>query len=565
MTRSRTYRIGSGWILCVAAFLFACNTTSGVVLMVIDTETDTETAGSLTTDSGTGEQTEDRSLLGMTMTGIADWGTQFAFIDLMKQSREWYDWNASAETAYDLDENGWVRSLATGQTAGTVFLTVESAPVSFDKVIVSYDGEGTIEYDWGATKIDGESAPGRDVVQIGEGSHLLRITETNPDNYLKNIAIVPEALEPNHQNGELFNPVWLNKLKGLGTIRLSDWMNINDNLDAEWSDVPTLSSRLWIDGRMPYAAMIKLANQLHANPWFPIPFQATDDYVRHLAALLRDTLDSDLTAHIEYTQHPWKTATRQFAYTDAGGRARWGDVDDAYMQWHAMRTAVICDIFKTEVFAEAPNRVYCIQSVPLTSPALSEAALMCPYYTAETGAAPCYSHGIDAVSVSVFIYGCLNEEAFIEEMRAWFTEDDGGMQKGIEQLTDGRHLTSCETDAVHTAQKFEEIGTLATSYGLEMVAFEAGSHVTAAETAYQEDSEVIDFHIALNRNDGMYSVYQSLFNAWQHANGGLFIHYVDIAYPGKHGSFGALEYLTQETSPKWRALMEFKDTFRTGG
>jgi hypothetical protein len=57
--------------------------------------------------------------------------------------------------------------------------------------------------------------------------------------------------------------------------------------------------------------MIKLANTLHADPWFCIPHRATDDYVRQFATLLRDTLDPTLRPRIEYSNEVWNTSFGQ--------------------------------------------------------------------------------------------------------------------------------------------------------------------------------------------------------------------------------------------------------------
>ena len=57
----------------------------------------------------------------------------------------------------------------------------------------------------------------------------------------------------------------------------------------------------------------------------------------------------------------------------------------------------------------------------------------------------------------------------------------------------------------------------------------------------------------------MYDLYTKLLQAWKKAGGTLFTHYLDRGVPTKCGSWGALEYVEQNGSPKYNALMDFID------
>ncbi len=558
-------------LCCLGALEFGCVTSSGTVLRSKESEpaespepSDSETSSESSTApdtasaSDTGAPTGSRSPLGIIPSAVEDWSSAYPFIDLMKQSRDWYDWDNS-NNDFNVDDNGWVRSLGAGQTAGTVFLTNGQAPVVYDRVVVRYDGQGTIEYDWDAVKVDEESAPGRDVVRITSGDHLLKITDTDADDYLRNISIVPEPLEGNHAGGQVFNPVWLDRMQGFGAVRFSKWSRINESLLENWEERPVSSMRTWAPGGVPYSVMIALANRLKAAPWLTVPHLATDDFAQHLAALVRDTLDDGLAVYIEHSSAPWKPGTAQYRYAVEAGAVRWGEAENAPLQWHAMRSARLCDIFKTEVFADAPERVHCVLTAPIEAPDLAEALLMCPdWVEEESGRAPCYQHGIDSMAVSGFFHGCLQDAPYIDEIRTWL-DDDGGIAKGMEQLADGRHLPGCEDDLVSLAGRYRRMAEVAERFGLGLLAFEGGQNITANGTAYQEDQQLIDFHVGLNRDPRMSDRYEENFDYWRAAGGHLFIHFVEAEPYGKHGSFGALEHITQETSPKWEALTAFRE------
>jgi len=63
--------------------------------------------------------------------------------------------------------------------------------------------------------------------------------------------------------------------------------------------------------------------------------------------------------------------------------------------------------------------------------------------------------------------------------------------------------------------------------------------------------------IQLNRHKIIYDLYTELLNYWKKNGGTVFMHFVDIAMPSKWGSWGALEDLKQNTSPKYQALLDF--------
>ena len=216
---------------------------------------------------------------------------------------------------------------------------------------------------------------------------------------------------------------------------------------------------------------------------------------------------------------------------------------------------------KKEIFVDAPEAVKCVMSVPNYGLEVIEKLLTCPYWALETaGREPSFRHGIDAMAIEGFFDGCLQYDAYLDQIRTWFTDDDGGVTRGLEQLQDGRHLDGCGTDVVSLGTRYSTLQNLAASYGLSLVAYEGGQRVTGGGHSIQEDPDFTDFYLSLNRNGAMADRYRENFAQWRKSGGHLFMHLSDIERPSKFRTFGSLEYLTQETSPKWEALMEFKNT-----
>jgi len=476
----------------------------------------------------------------------------------MKHARAWHDWDTDDNDDFDVDENGWVTSLLPGQTAGTVFL-VKSAdsPIFYDRMIVTYEGTGTIEYDGSAAKIDAESSLGRDVVQVGQGNHLMRITATDPSDYIRNISIVPEQLEADFDDGEIFNPAWIERIGVFRAVRFMGWMNTTDSEQSEWADRPREDDYVWSQKGVPLEVMIELANKIGADPWFSLPHLATEEYIREFAIVVKNQLSGSRTAYVEHSNEVWNWQFRQAQYADAAGRQRWGDHADAFMQWHGMRTAIICDIWKQEVFSDSQDRVHCVFATQAGWQGLENSALNCPLWVAEeAGRDACYAHGIDSIAITGYFSGCLASNDHADLIQSWFTDADQGMAKGMSQLKDAG-MFECDQSVSANRDTYAYFKAVADDHGLNMVAYEGGQHVTGNGYNMQDDQDFIDFHVELNRHPEMKDRYQENLNLWKDEGGSLFMHYVDIGEPSKWGSWGGLEYLAQESSPKWEAITEF--------
>lgn len=518
------------------------------------------------------ETTPKTSSLGMGLNGISDWSPQLPFIDLMKQSRDWQDWYNGVE-GFTVDEDDWVLALQEGQTAGTVFYTPpdeESMP--FTRVVVFYEGEGTLVYSWSARKVVDESTPGRDVITVGANANLVRITELNVTNPLRNIRMIPEPYLDDYEAGAIFNPRFVERISQFNTLRFMDWMETNSEPAHVWEERNRPESRTWNEGGVPLEVMIELANAVNANPWFCIPHLANETYITNFAAMVEDQLSPNLIAYVEHSNEVWNWGFAQAQYANVKGRERWGDVGNAFMQWHGMRTAVICDGFKLGAFASNPERIKCVLGVQTAYHGLQPGAVECPLWAAE-GNAPCYQHGFDYLAVTTYFDGGLNgpfngESNAAEHeaaLRGLFNDTDGGIDRAFVQLTNGTVLNDMEEYADYEGVVWKIGSELAywseyvAEFGLGLVAYEGGQHITANGLVLQNDEDVIDFHLAINRDARMKGMYKDVFQTWQAAGGAVHMCFVDISTPGKYGSWGALEYLEQETSPKWAAITEFNE------
>ena len=87
----------------------------------------------------------------------------------------------------------------------------------------------------------------------------------------------------------------------------------------EWADRVTPSHRSQAKDGVALEYQILLANQAGANPWFCVHHLASDDFVRQMATLVRDTLRPDLTIYVEHSNEVWNVAFPQGEYATRRG------------------------------------------------------------------------------------------------------------------------------------------------------------------------------------------------------------------------------------------------------
>jgi fibronectin type 3 domain-containing protein len=103
--------------------------------------------------------------------------------------------------------------------------------------------------------------------------------------------------------------------------------------------------------------MIMLANAEHHDMWINVPVDADDDYVTHLATLIRQGnaftpgLDSDLHVYVEYSNEVWNSGFPQQQYNQA--RADQEGITD--IQRYLERTGQIANLFRNVWGANSLN------------------------------------------------------------------------------------------------------------------------------------------------------------------------------------------------------------------
>lgn len=503
------------------------------------------------------QQKRQASAAGIGLQGLADWSSQYPFLDQMKLSRDWFDWERRSADGIGLDKHGWVTSLAKGVRAETVFLTTdETRPIVYKHYIVRWKGKGKLRYGGCVQQVG--RAHGGDRIAIRHEECVLSIDAVDEKDPIRDITIVPEKHIAAFDRGEIFNPDFLERIKVFRAMRFMDWMVTNGSTQGDWSQRSLPKDRTYAQKGVPLEIMLKLVNKVMADPWFNMPHMADENYMRNFAQLVKAELHPDLKAVVEHSNEMWNWIFPQTQYALQKGKEVFNAEGDAFLQWHGMRTAQMCDIWKGEVFADSKERITCVLGAQASWPGAELAALECPLWVKQ-GNKPCIEHHVDGITIAAYFSGCLHGmeyEAIQNTIIAWAKLGNEGIVKAAEQVLDARYF-ECEGSLPEVKKLYQYHVTEARKKGLRVLAYEGGQHITSNFSQTQQDEAFINLHVEINRSPEIKKLYKVNFDNWREAGGELFMHFVDTSAYTQHGSWGALEYITQPTSPKWEALMEF--------
>lgn len=427
-----------------------------------------------------------------------------------------------------------------------------------------YEGDGDIEYRWAAKKDPEKSHKGQDYITVKNGSALLEITKINPKNPIRNISIVAEEHLPRWRKGEVFNPDWIEKTKPFRALRYMDWLKTNNSKPYRWEDRPKINDRIWTAHGVPLELIATLSNEINSIPWINIPHWADQEFIKNIAKVLYENLAPHLPLYIEHSNEVWNFGFKQAKYAEQTSKSLWGKGGDAYMQWHGMRTAVMCDAFKKGAFVQSPNRVICTLGLHTAAKGREKAAINCPLWKE----APCFKHGFDAIAVTTYFHARLNgprkkgSKQDLDNIKKLAMHPDR-IDLAFQQIEKGSVVPNTDKKKryqglkVETANSVSYWSGVAKRHKLSLVAYEGGQHITANGHTLQNDENILEFHKAINRDPKMTAAYTIMLTEWKKNGGGLHMHFVDIGAPSKWGSWGALESVKQNNAPKWDALMEF--------
>lgn len=513
------------------------------------------------------------------LNGISDWSTQHPFLDLMKTARPWIghlpgqwggmDFETLLEQAV-LDDRGWPREIPDGVERLEALILTDQ-PAGGDHLsglyVVTFDGTGDLAVTGRGRVVSRD--PGRHVFAYTPGPGLvgIAITATDPEDPIRNIRVVREDHQQAHEDGAVFNPDWLDRVGDAGLLRFMDWLDTNDSDVEHWEDLPEIGDFSYAWRGVPLSIMIELANQTGADPWFTIPHMADDSLVQAFAETVRDGLDPERMAYVEYSNEVWNFIFEQAHWAQGQAQGLWGETGDGWMQFYGKRAAEVMHIW-TEVYgADSEQGLKRVVSVHTGWPELEQAILAGDLAQAALGYAP--SEMFDAYAVTGYFGYELGEVDTLAPLldMAEARAEAAGKREGLSRValreyTRARRFDEMSEQAaeiVRTGSLKSLVDTLwpyhaqaARQAGLDLIMYEGGTHAAPLGAAV-EDERLVAFLTEFNYSAEMADLYRDALGSWGGLTQSPFNAFVDVAPPSKWGSWGALRHLT-DSNPRWEVL-----------
>ncbi|MCK5902900.1 MAG: hypothetical protein KAG28_07100 [Cocleimonas sp.] len=503
-------------------------------------------------------------ILGINTNEVREDTSSIPFVDLFKASipfAQTFPWLSKESVEYD--KNGWPKKL-NGGVAGTKFLNrlpAGTVPDGFYTVL--YEGQGKIHYGNDAAIV--VRRPGKDIIEIKAGKDKilnasLVIQKTDPQNYIRNIHILMSGgicssvpyrhVQTNkecakkdylsfeqHYKTILFNPYYLDFMRHFKVVRFMNMSGMTRKPIENWSARNTLEKASW-GGKprtrgAPLEIMVALANRLEANPWFSMPYRASDDYIKQFAAYVNKHLNPNLKVYVEYSNETWNPIFVHYEYAMKMGLKQNLDQDEniARQKYYSKRSVETFKIWEREF--KGNQRLIRTLGGWSSNPRLS--SLLLSYNDA-------YKF-TDALAVAPYF------TTDLEDLRKAKTTDD---------VFDLLNNTYSKRGVEASIQQMRVQQKVAEAFGVDLVAYEGGQHLVDWDTR-TVDQDPNPLLYATNRDPRMGELYLNYLREWDKAGGKVFVLFSAPRIYSWYGSWGLKEYVTQarDKAPKFDAALTY--------
>jgi hypothetical protein len=539
-------------------------------------------------DGGNGGD-NDGSPIGTNLAGVTDYATERPFADVFKTARPWFSgvdggtWEDGR--TLDLDADGNVRSLASGQVARSVLFTASPPDPDLSDAVfhVRWRGSGTLEY--GNVTVVSQS-PGRDVIRLrtvtGPDSDLIvivNLVQTDPANPLRDVtmtqaggicrsdpftAVDGSASCPGGDYSGFaedpararFEPRFLRNLRPFASLRFMDWAGVNNSTLASFADRPLVSHQFWSTPRgVPVEIMCEACNVLGADAWFAIPHLLDDAGVEAWGALAARELTAGRKVSVEWSNEVWNGIFDQTWHAEDEGHAAGldtgGDRFVGMLRYYANRAGQIHDRFVTG-FGDA-SRVRRVMATQAANDFLTTTILEQVESVHGAGSA---ANRVDLLAIAPYFGLTIADADDARTMKRlgvdgifdWLLNDPAGAP--VFGYGSVRQIRGIIAEQVAAAGAFD----------VPLGSYEGGQHFVGVG-GFENDGDLNDLFDAVNRDPRMKQVYLAYLDDWRGQTGQIFHHFTDVDGFSKWGRWGAKEYPGQSraAAPKYDALLTYAE------
>ena len=517
-----------GWsvIAPVIALMSACSSAVGYS----DDKSSAQGQASAKANASTGAEAINPFKIGTNVNTISWWDGSRPFANMI-YGTSWTmqntnPWGGSVDISLSsLDANGWVKSVPAGYRVGRGL----SVPASGGDFVCRYQGNATLDVQGPVSNVSaGQGIARFTVAATYPNPDPVRLYYyVDPTNYLRNL----DCREANLPTTDLAAPEFVAAMNGFKVVRFMKWqVATENNQPVTWAtrNKPGDGDYTRNDG-VPVEVMVATANQLSADPWFTIPWNADDDYITRFATYVRDNLAPGRVAYVETSNEVWNagypvyTQAKNEAIAEGLPSAEGTGTANGPGERYAEKTRQVMAIWST-VFSGQTNRLVRVAAFQHVSPYWSD--ILLKYQN--------MSLSVDALATAPYFGYDVNGSMTLDQIMTALPA------KATEALNFGLQQKS-----------------IAQKYGLRYITYEGGQHVVFSNN--------VPLLQQVERDSRMYGIYKQFISDWQSQIGdGLNL----FALTGRidwYGGWGAVEYLGQPLTqaPKMQAIKEFLGTAPT--
>lgn len=524
-----------------------------------------------------------RSGIGSNISGVGSIATQWDFVDLMKGSNPWvYDGGAKAGQRTPVDALGNPMLLA-GEKANTL-LRLKIVNPDQNRVPDYPTGQYTIAWEGSGQFIltgDGDfesitaNGPGTRTFTVASGADtlFLRIDSMSQANPLRNMRVTMPGYAPGQAGaGKQFHDTFVSRsVQPFGSIRTMDWNRVNDTTLSQWSArTRDRANQYTIETGVPIEEQLRLINASNGDAWFCMPAHANDDFVAKFAQAALYGIDAagspyaspqtnpvvapvaaDRKIYVEYANEVWNGQFEGFNYVTqqatAAGLNPQGLNEDFAKQWatEARRDFNIwTNAFSAAGELDRLRRVAAIQTANrFVSPLFLKEMVVdgVPQFDVLS---PAFYAGVNSSN-----YGAsTTKDKIINDL---FADLNASINPTLTAFLPGTpyQVVGPKGDWLLWKQ-------FADQYGVELIAYEGGQHVTTPSITVPW----YDDYVAAQRDPRMYDFYTAWLNAIYDTVGADGVNiFSSVGLISQFGAWGHLEYQDQPLAeaPKYRAIVDF--------
>jgi hypothetical protein len=372
------------------------------------------------------------------------------------------------------------------------------------------------------------------VTVVAEKANELRFNWTNTWNSQRSVELQIRSMDPANPIRDIdcrestlpadarFDPAYVQSLRGYSVLRFMDWQNTNGNAPVTWATRHTTKSLDIVDGDgAAVEDMVSLVEQVGADAWFTVPWNADSTYVERFARYVHDHMPAGRRVYIELGNEVWNPGFVVFKQSVREGTERGlsSNPTESGTLRYAEKLSEVMAIW-TRVFADDPKRL--VRVAATQNGSIQRAQGILGFKNTASM--------VDALATAPYFGYEVGRTVQVASPDALFAQVDG--------LVDAS-LTSAEKSKA-----------VAAKFGKRYIAYEAGQHVVLPN----------DLPLAerIQRDPRMYDAYRRYIGQWRARIGDLLTLFADVGPVYKFGAWGLTEHSGQDISeaPKLRAVRD---------